>query len=143
MGGGVVTDDPVLARSIRDFQAACAWPSRGLTVRMLVKLIAYHLLTQPYIHRYARFLYERLGRRNPLPGPTSLDERRGERPASYDQRLSNAQARLALRQLRRLDGNVAHRRRTAAAYQARLSPRGFHLARSPEDAESAYVRYPI
>ncbi|HEX2231972.1 MAG TPA: DegT/DnrJ/EryC1/StrS family aminotransferase [Thermoleophilaceae bacterium] len=143
MGGVVVTNDPALARWIRNFQAHCAWPSRGETVRMLVKLIAYHVLTQPYIHRYARFLYERLGRRNPLPRPTSRDEQRGGRPASYERRLSNAQARLALRQLRRLDENVAHRRRVAATYEARLSPHGFRLARTPEHAESAYVRYPV
>jgi perosamine synthetase len=143
MGGVVVTNDAELAKSIRDFQAGCAWPSRELTLRYIAKLITYQLLTQPHIHRYARFLYERLGRRNPLPGPTSHDEQRGERPDSYERRLSNAQASLALRQLHRLDRNVAHRRTIAAAYEARLSPRGFHLVGTPAHTEPAYVRYPV
>jgi dTDP-4-amino-4,6-dideoxygalactose transaminase len=143
MGGMVVTDDSELAARVRAFQARCAWPSASLTARYVVKLALYHLLTQPSLHRYTRATYELLGRRNPLPIPTTAEEVRGGRPAKYEQRFSNAQAALCLRQLRRLDANLAHRRAVADAYRARLSQRGFEPPRPPAKAEPAFVRYPV
>ena len=60
------------------------------------------MLSQPYLHAYSRAVYERLGRRHPLPKPTTDLEMCGLKPPNYEQRFSNAQAALALRQLRRL-----------------------------------------
>jgi perosamine synthetase len=143
MGGMVVTDDPGLAARLAAFQATCDWNSAWLTARYLVKLAAYHVLTQPRLHRYARALYERLGRRNPLPQATTVEERRGERPPGYERRLSNSQAAIALRQLRRLDANLRHRRAVADAYAERLTALGFQLPRVPQGGEAALVRYPV
>lgn len=143
MGGMVVTDSADLADRLRSFQETCAWPSRSLTRRYLAKLVLYHFLTQPRVHGYIRWLYTRLGRRNPLPGPTSEIDRRGGRPPHYEQRLSNAQAALGLRQLRRLDANVAHRRWVAQAYRTRLSESGLAAPSSPAKAVPAFVRYPL
>ncbi len=143
MGGMVVTDDPDLASRIQAFQANCAWPPAWLTARRLLKFILYHLLTEPHVHRYARALYESLGRRQPLPGPTTDEEQRGARPVNYERRLSNAQAALALRQLRRLDSNLAHRREIAAAYTTCLSAHGFTVPQPHPKADPAFVRYPV
>jgi dTDP-4-amino-4,6-dideoxygalactose transaminase len=143
MGGMVVTDDPELARRLAAFQASCPWPSAALTARYVVKLAVYHLLTEPHLHRYARQLYERFGERNPLPGPTVEAERRGLKPARYEERLSNAQAALGLRQLRRLGENLRHRKKIAASYEARLSQLGFETPRPLPSSKPAYVRYPV
>ncbi len=143
MGGMVVTDGDELAERLRSFQQTCAWPSVSLTRRYLAKLVLYHLVTQPRVHGYTRWLYTRLGRRNPLPGPTSEIDRRGGRPPDYEQRLSNAQAALGMRQLRRLDANVAHRRRVAQAYRTQLSEIGLAPPSSPSKAAPALVRYPV
>lgn len=143
MGGMVVTDDPDLAAKIRAFQSSCAWPSVSLTARYVMKLALYHLLTQPYLHSYPRAMYEMVGRRNPLPQATTGEELRGVRPAIFEQRFSNAQAALALRQLRRLEGNLAHRRDIADLYGAMLSRHGFAVPQPPPKAEPAFVRYPV
>jgi perosamine synthetase len=143
MGGMAVTDDDALAVRLRAFQARCAWPSRWLVSRYLLKLAVYHVLTQPHLHRYTRPLYEALGGRNPLPAATSAEERGGRRPPDYEQRLSNAQAALALRQLRRLGGNVSHRRAVAALYESRLGPLGGTPPAAGEGDEPALVRYPL
>ncbi|MDQ3349469.1 MAG: aminotransferase class I/II-fold pyridoxal phosphate-dependent enzyme [Acidobacteriota bacterium] len=139
MGGVAVTDDGQLAAALRAFQAGCAPPSRWLVGRYLLKLIGYHVLTQPHLHRLTRPLYELAGRRNPLPGPTTEVERTGRRPPDYEQRFSNAQAVLGLRQLRRLEGNVAHRRRIARAYAAA----GLKPPALPRAADPALVRFPV
>jgi len=143
MGGMVLTDDPELAGRIASFQSACASPAVSLAGRYVLKLVLYHLLSQPHLHHYARALYERLGRRHPLPKPTSIAEVRGLKPARYEGRLSNAQAALALRQLRRLTSNLGHRAATARSYQAVLAESAADVPRPPVLAEPAYVRFPV
>jgi perosamine synthetase len=143
MGGMAVTDDAALAASLRAFQARCAPPGQWLAARYALKLLTYHVLTQPVLHRYTRPVYERLGRRNPLPGPTTAQERRGERPGDFEQRLSNGQAALALRQLDRLDVNVAHRRRIAGIYARRLDALGGGPPALVDGDTAAPVRYPV
>lgn len=143
MGGMAVTDDPDLADRLRKFQVGCANPPTSLVARYVLKLAAYHLLTEPHLHRLTRAAYEGFGRRNPLPGPTVAAERAGRRPARYARRLGNAQAALGLRQLRRLDRNIAHRSRISQIYRSRLSDAGIVGVRPPELAEPVFVRYPI
>ena len=143
MGGVVVTDDADLAAKLGAFQEQCAWPLRSLTRRYLLKLALYHALTQPPVHRYTRTLYERFGRRNPLPQATTPQEQRGERPGDYEQRLSNGQCAVALRQLRRLGTNLNHRRAISNEYRERLGGREFTAPRVPPKGEAAFVRYPV
>jgi perosamine synthetase len=143
MGGMVVTDDPELATKLHAFQMRCAKPPRSLVARYLIKLVVYHLLSQPRVHRYARRIYEELGRRNPLPQATSREEMQGRRPVGYGRRLSNAQAAVGLSQLRGLDANLAHRRRISALYAERLGALGHDVPASPARAEPAYLRFPL
>jgi perosamine synthetase len=143
MGGMVVTDDPQLAAQVAAFQAACTWPSAWLTARYIMKFVLYHVMTEPRVHHYTRAAYEFLGKRQPLPGPTTGEEVRGGKPRNYERRLSNAQAVLGLRQLRRLSSNLAHRRAIVEAYRAKLSENNFEVARQSDKAEPAFVRYPV
>jgi perosamine synthetase len=143
MGGMIVTDDDELERSIRRFQQQCLRPSPWLTRRYLLKLVVYHVLTQPRLYRFVRLLYEVGGRRNPLPRATSRDETRGRRPVRYEQRLSNAQAAVAMRQLLRLGENLAHRRMITSDYAAQLASFGLRIPVPPAEADPAFVRYPV
>jgi perosamine synthetase len=143
MGGVAVTGDPALATKVRRFQASCAPPARRRVASYIAKLVTYHVLTQPYLHYYARPVYELLGRRHPFPRPTAIIEQRGLRPPNYDSTLGNAQAALALRQLRRLDKNVAHRRRIAETYRVRLESTRVRVPHPPLHMDPAYVRYPV
>ena len=143
MGGMAVTDDDELARRLASLQRQCASPSRRQAARYLAKLVAYHALTEPHLHQYTRALYEASGNRNPLPGPTTPEEARGIRPRGYERRLSNAQALLGLRQLRRIEQNLAHRETIAAAFRSSLQALGFDMPHPPAGASPAYVRFPI
>ena len=143
MGGAAVTSDPQLAEGVRAFQRECPPPGSSLTARRLAKLALYYVLTQSHLHTVTRPAYEALGGYQPLPVPTSDAELAGERPEHYEERLAAGQAEIALRQLARLDENVAHRRRIAAEYAARLAPLGFTAPVVADDAEPAWVRYPV
>ena len=143
MGGVAVTDDPKVADQLRAFQDGCLWPPTGLTARYVLKLLSYHLLTAPPVFRYAHAAYALSGRRNPLPGAMSDEEFRGERPANYEQRFSNVQAVLGLRQLQRLEQNVRHRREIAGIYRGRLLEYGLAVPHHPQKANPAYLRFPV
>lgn len=143
MGGMVATNDPDLAERVKGFQDRCAAPAVSQTVRYLLKFMAYHALTEPRVHGFTRALYELAGKRHPLPRATTREELQGGRRANYEQQLSNAQAALALRQLRRLESNVRHRRHVAAEYARRLPESGYVVPRTEAGAEPVFVRYPI
>jgi perosamine synthetase len=143
MGGMVVTNDPELASRMRTFQASCNSPGMWLVARHLLKFVVYYILTEPHVHRFARIAYERLGRRNPLPVPTTFEERRGERPPDYERRLSNGQAAVGLCQLSHLKHNLAHREFVSNTYRAHLSDCGLRLPQVPARAKPSFVRYPI
>jgi perosamine synthetase len=143
MGGMVATNDIELAERVRAFQGRCSEPAVSQTARYLLKFIAYHILTEPHVHRFTRALYELAGRRHPLPRATTPEELQGRRKANYEERLSNAQAALAMRQLGRLDANVRHRRSVAGEYARRLPESGFTVPRTEAGAAPAFVRYPV
>jgi dTDP-4-amino-4,6-dideoxygalactose transaminase len=143
MGGMVVTDDHALAERLRTFASGCARPSADLTARYLLKLIVYHIATQPRLHRWVRAAYDRGGRRQPLPRATSREEMAGRRPRGYEQRLGNGQAAVAHRQLQRLAANVDARRAAGREYAVLLADTGHQPPRVPDGAEPSYVRYPV
>src|SRR2546427_786711 len=142
MGGMAVTNDPHLASRLRTFQASCSWPSKRLTAGYLMKFVVYYVLTEPHVHRLAGIAYEILGRRNPL-GPTTLEERKGQRPRDYERRLSNGQAAVGLYQLSNLENSLRHREFVANAYRGHLSGCGLRLPQAPAKAEPSFVRYPV
>src|SRR5437879_7372550 len=142
MGGRAVTNDPQLASRLRTFQASCNWPSMWLTAGYLMKFVVYYMLTEPHVHRLAGIAYEILGRRNPL-GPTTLEERKGQRPRDYERRLSNGQAAVGLYQLSNLENSLRHREFVANAYRGHLSGCGLRLPQAPAKAEPSFVRYPV
>lgn len=141
MGGMAVTDDDELAASLRAFQETCAWPSRSLVSRYLVKLLAYHALTQPTVHVAARALYERAGERQLLPTPTEDEELVGGWPPDIELRLANGQAAVARGQLRRLGDNLRHRRMLAGRYAELVAAHGMPVQSVPDGAEPAWVRF--
>src|SRR5256712_4232668 len=142
MGGMAVTNDPHLASLLRTVQASCSWPSTWLTAGYLLKFVVYYMLTEPHVHRLAGIAYEILGRHNPL-GPTTLEERKGQRPRDYERRLSNGQAAVGLCQLSNLENSLRHRELVANAYRGHLSGTGLRLPQAPAKAEPSFVRYPI
>jgi len=144
LGGMVCTNDSQLAAGLRTFQKSWPHQSRWLVMRYLAKFVAYYFLTEPHIHNYVRKIYEHIGELQPFPTPTSREELSGQRPLNYEARLSNAQCAIGLRQLLRLDANVAHRKQISKIYLDFLNKNNFEGQVCIEkDAEPAFVRFPV
>jgi dTDP-4-amino-4,6-dideoxygalactose transaminase len=144
LGGMVVTDDDGLAARLHDFvRDECHPPSRRLVAKYLVKLVAYHMLTEPMIHASARRIYDAVGIQ-PLPKPVSDQEFAGKRPRGYLRRFSNAQAAMGRRQLLRIESNLAHRRSVAEVYRSTLARAGVDPFPFPSETTApSWCRYPI
>ncbi len=143
MGGMVVTDDPIIANKMKEFQKKCSIPNFWSSYRYLLKYTLYYFLLHPNLHKYTRALYELFGNRLPLPRPTTYEELIGKIPDKYEQRLSNGQALIGLRQLNKLDENLKHRRKIASIYDNKLRSKGLKVLEIPEKSEPSYVRYPV
>jgi perosamine synthetase len=143
MGGIVLTDDSTLSEKMKEFRTECAVPEFWLTYKYLLKFSLYYLLLQPYVHKYARAVYEFFGNRLPLPRPTTYDELIGEKPSKYLVRFSNVQSEIGLRQLKHLQENLTHRRKIAQLYNERLQELKLKRVIIPEHSNPSYVRYPV
>ena len=143
MGGMITTDNLDIAEKMKDFQKKCSIPDFWLSYRYLLKFVLYYFLLHQIVHKYTRYIYEFFGSRLPLPRPTSTEELVGKMPEDINQRLSNGQALIGLRQLRKLENNLNHRRKIAAVYDRELKSIGLMELKYPQDSEPSYVRYPL
>lgn len=146
MGGMAVTDDPIIAAQLQAIQLSCDLPDPDIVWRYLVKLIFYHLATQPYVRQYMRWIYLHLFKRpvtNLAPGTTTIEEMERRQPTNYLQRLGNGQAAVALRQLKRLGANISHRRSIAQDFHERFQQLGINVIQPPSESQPSFVHYPI
>ncbi len=143
MGGVVVTGDDVLAQHIGRFRDECPAPSASRTRRYLAKFAVYGVLTAPNVYPWSGPAYELAGRRSGLPRATSTDESRGVKPDVYLCGFGPAQAVIALRQLSRLDQNLAHRQIVADHYTRLLPQVGLRGPEIHPLAQPVFVRYPV
>ncbi|MDE2040052.1 MAG: DegT/DnrJ/EryC1/StrS family aminotransferase [Elusimicrobia bacterium] len=135
-GGMITTSDEGLARRLRALQGETPFLKASRARAILATFVLEYVLMDPRLYRAGR-LAHRLG------GMLGLwayfaDELSLTRPTAYPYpaRLSCAQARLGLSQLRRLEDNLAWRRRSAALYHRALT--GSALA---DDPGHAWLRY--
>lgn len=116
-GGMITTSDPKLAARLATLQQATPFLSKSRIRAILTTFILEWLLTDPRIYFLGRWAIRVLGRLR-LRSYFN-DELRLERPADtpYPAKLSRSQARIGLRQLTKLQDNLAWRRRCARLYR--------------------------
>lgn len=142
-GGAAVTDDPSLARRLREIRDSAGYPSACWTVQQILHPLFLHLLILPayrVLGKYLLFLFQRL---HVLSKAVSAKEKRGERPAAFPHRLPRALAVLAIRQMRKLDRFTARRRELAERYRTELSGTAFVLPIAPEGSSPVFLRFPV
>ncbi len=64
-------------------------------------------------------------------------------PEDFFMAMSSVQAKSGLRQLRRLQDNINHRKRLTELYDDLLRERGWTVTRPPENTCPVLVRYPV
>ena len=140
-GGFIATSNDALARRIADvLSAETVSPSTAWKLKTLVLATILVVIENRWLYRLFHWLvFQRRG-------IVTMDEAglRPELTEFYRHELTNWQARIALGQIRRLDGIVASRRRTYRLLRTGLAgTRRIELPPADESGEWACIRFPV
>jgi perosamine synthetase len=144
LGGMAATRDAGLADRI---DAVCAEgleapPAKASALLALQRLV-YRTLIFPRTTAAATRLFRWLSARGLVIGSSASEEFSPVMPAGFFRQMSAGQARAGLRQVRRLEQNMAHRRAMRTLYEALLREAGWAVPQIPESMAPILVRYPV
>ena len=145
LGGVVITSDRELAERIESLAANEMCPPSGREVFMLrIQLMIYRLFIYPRTTALAQSLFRYLTKKGAVVGSSSTSEFEPVKADDFFKAMSSVQARSGIRQLGKIEKNIAHRRKTAQLYDELLAAKGFKSSRDSRDwAEPVMVRYPV
>jgi dTDP-4-amino-4,6-dideoxygalactose transaminase len=145
LGGMVITSDRELAERIETFMINEICSPSGREVFMLrMQLIIYRLLIYPRTTALAQSLFRYLTKKGAVVGSSSSSEFKPEKADDFFKGISKMQARSGIRQLDRIEDNIAHRRRMAQLYDELLAAKGFKSSKDSRGwVEPVLVRYPV
>lgn len=145
LGGMVITNDAELAERIESLQANEMCPPSGWEVFMLrLQLMVYRLLIYPRTTALAQRLFRYLASKGAVVGSSRASEYEPVKADDFFKGMSAVQARSGLRQLKKIDHNMAHRLSMALRYDRLVEDKGFK-SRSYNGGvmRPVLVRYPL
>ncbi|MCP4592254.1 MAG: hypothetical protein GY842_16090 [bacterium] len=143
LGGMAVTCDADLATRIEEIQAQVVAPSATEVMMLRAQLGLYRSAVYPRTTALAQTVFRTLTRAGLVVGSSNQDEFAPVMAPDFFKGMSNVQALSGARQLRRLDENIAHRRRMTAVYDRLLRRSGWPVASPQPEASPALTRYPV
>jgi perosamine synthetase len=145
LGGMVITSDRELAEQIESLAANEMCPPSSREVFMLrMQLMIYRLFIYPRTTALAQSLFRYLTKKGAVVGSSSASEFKPVKADDFFKGISKMQAHSGIRQLGKLEKNIAHRRKMAQLYDELLAAKGFKSSRDSRDwAEPVMVRYPV
>lgn len=142
-GGIAISNDHAVLERLVAIQQEYAYPDVEKVQRLLLQFASAALFLNPATQWWGHMIYTLCAEWFNFEPSTSDLECQGGLPDSYYKRLSNAQARLGLRQLGELDQNVAARRNAAQIYEPALLQLGYKPPQIVAGANPAFLRYPF
>jgi dTDP-4-amino-4,6-dideoxygalactose transaminase len=145
LGGMVLANDPSLAErieSLRD-RESCN-PSKREVLMLTAQLAAYRTFVYPRTTALAQRLFRYLTKKGAVVGSSSTAEFEPRMAPDFFKTLSRLQARSGVRQLEKIEQNIAHRREMAALYDRLLKEKGWPARKYDTSVmEPVMVRYPV
>jgi dTDP-4-amino-4,6-dideoxygalactose transaminase len=145
LGGTVITNDRELAGRIESITANEISSPLGREVFMLrIQLIFYRLFIYPRTTALAQSLFRYLTKKGAVVGSSDSSEFKPEKADDFFKGISKMQARSGIRQLGKIEQNIAHRRKMTKLYDELLAAKDLKPSRDSRDsAEPVLVRYPV
>ena len=144
IGGMATVNDADLAGAV---EAACRDARRPPSARSAFMLwaqrIVYRTCIFPRTAAAATALFRWLTRKRLVVGSSSTAEFAPEMADDFFTGMGAAQARSGLRQLRKVQKNLAHRRRMGGVYDGLLRQTGWDVPPIPAHMDPVLVRYPL
>lgn len=145
LGGMVITNDSELANRIESLATneTCR-PSKREVFMLRMQLIIYRLFIYPRTTALAQSLFRYLTKKGAVVGSSSTSEFEPVKADDFFKGISKMQARSGIRQLSRIEENIAHRRKMAQLYDELLAAKGWRPSNDRRDwVEPVLVRYPV
>jgi len=145
LGGMVITSDLELAERIESLIAneMCS-PSSGEVFMLRMQLTFYRMFIYPRTTALAQSLFRYLTKKGAVIGSSSTSEFEPVKADDFFKGISAVQARSGIRQLGKIEENIAHRRKMAQLYDELLEAKGWKSSsNSREETKPVLVRYPI
>ncbi len=145
LGGIATTSDPELAEAIEALRTdRMRPPSRRETFMLQAQLIVYRLFIYPRTTALAQSVFRYLTKKGAVVGSSSTSEYEPVMAGDFFKGISSVQARSGLKQLKKVEANMSHRRKMAELYDRLLEEKG-RQGRNYDRAaaEPVMVRYPV
>jgi dTDP-4-amino-4,6-dideoxygalactose transaminase len=146
IGGMVVTSDSELAETIESLCAkGCCKPSKKEVLMLATQLAIYRTFIYPRTTALAQAVFRYLVKRGVVVGSSKYDEYAAA-PMEQDffKAMSRIQACSGLKQLRKAEQNIAHRKKMAQLYDRLLEEKGWPKRQYDASiVEPVMVRYPV
>jgi perosamine synthetase len=145
LGGMVITSDLQLADRIKALMIneMCS-PSSSEVFMLRMQLIIYRLFIYPRTTALAQNLFRHLTKKGAVVGSSSTSEFEPVKADDFFKGISKMQARSGIRQLDRIEENIAHRQKMAQLYDELLAAKGLKSGKDNRDwIEPVLVRYPV
>ncbi len=140
-----ITSDADLAQRIEALRSSemCA-PSIKEAVMLWAQLVAHRLFVYPRTTALVQRLFRYLTKKGLVVGSSSPREFAPAMDSDFFKAMSTMQARLGLRQLKKLEQNLAHRKKAAQLYDRLLEQKGWPARKYDSlTMEPVMVRYPV
>jgi len=144
LGGMAVVHDEQLAEAIQKLcDAEMLTPSAKASFMLWVQRCVYHTVIYPRTTAMVTNLFRWLTKKGMVVGSSSCAEFAPEMANDFFMAMGAAQANAGLRQLKKIDENIAHRRKMRTVYDQLLTDAGFDVPQIPDYTDPVLVRYPV
>ncbi|MGD1041766.1 MAG: DegT/DnrJ/EryC1/StrS family aminotransferase [Sedimentisphaerales bacterium] len=145
LGGMAITNEAGLAEKIKGLcDSDMCMPSPKEVIMLAAQLAVYRMLIYPRTTALAQDIFRYLTRKGAVVGSSSAAEFNPQMAADFFKGMSCVQARSGLRQLAKVENNIAHRRQMAELYDKLLTEKGWPTRKYDKSImDPVMVRYPV
>lgn len=145
LGGMAITNDTRLAEKIsRLCDEQLCHPSAKEVMMLAAQLAVYRMFIYPRTTALAQNIFRYLTKKGAVVGSSSAAEYNPQMAPDFFKGMSSIQARSGLRQLAKVESNIAHRRQMAELYDKLLEEKGWPTRKYDKSVmDSVLVRYPV
>lgn len=145
LGGMVLANDSELAEKIDSLYAEeLCRPSKKEVLMLAAQLAIYRAFIYPRTTAFAQSIFRYLTKKGIVVGSSSPREFEPRMASDFLKAMSGIQARSGLKQLRKAEQNVAHRRKMAQLYDQLFAEKGWPPRQYDASVmDPVMVRYPV
>jgi len=145
IGGMAITSDMELAEKIKVLcEKELCQPSKKEVMLLAAELPVYRTFVYPRTTALAQSLFRYLTKKGTVVGSSSTSEFKPVMAPDFFKGMSNIQAKSGLRQLKKLEENLEHRKKMAQLYDQLLEEKGWPKRKYDcSIMDPVMVRYPV